>query len=112
MPFFGNFVSMLKDEHTYVIKLLTMYQSRDIGLDILYCCKWRKMTKSCHDLYLEQTMPNVETRTRTFNILQYVEVSGSLTHCYTHTHTHTHTHTARQTDGHEYSIVAVDKPKM
>ena len=29
-----------------------------------------------------------------------------------HTHTHTHTHTGRDTDGCEYSIVAVDKPQL
>ena len=31
---------------------------------------------------------------------------------YTDRHTHTHTHTERRTDGHEYSIVAVDKPQL
>ena len=26
----------------------------------LYCGKWRKISKSCHDLDLEWAMPNVE----------------------------------------------------
>ena len=30
----------------------------------------------------------------------------------TDTHTDTHTQKDRQTDGHEYSIVAVDKPQL
>ena len=37
-----------------------MCQSGDIGLDCLYCGKWRKSSKSSHDLDLGQTMPNVE----------------------------------------------------
>ena len=37
-----------------------MCQSRDIGLDNLYCGKWRKISKSRHDLDLDRTMPNVE----------------------------------------------------
>ena len=37
-------------------------------------------------------------------------VSSELNHYFLsyHVHRHTHTHTHRQTDGHEYSIVAVD----
>ena len=31
-----------------------------IGLDSLYCGKWRKISKSCRDLDLDRTMPNVE----------------------------------------------------
>ena len=37
-----------------------MCQSWDIGLDSLYCGKWRKILKSHCDLDLDQTMPNVE----------------------------------------------------
>ena len=37
-----------------------MCQSWDIGLDSLYCGKWRKISKSHRDLDLDQTMPNVE----------------------------------------------------
>ena len=37
-----------------------MWQSCDIGLDSLYCGKWRKISKSHHDLDLDQTMPNVK----------------------------------------------------
>ena len=55
-----------------------------------------------------------------FRILQYVKVSSQLNHyvlsyrVHRHTHrqtdrqTHTHTHT----DGHEYSLVADDKPQL
>ena len=59
-----------------------MYQSCDKGQHSLYCGKWKKISKSCRDLDLDQTMPNF---------------------------THTHRQTDRHTDGHEYSIVAVDK---
>ena len=34
-----------------------MCQSRDIGLDSLYCGKWRKISKSRDP---DRTMPNVE----------------------------------------------------
>ena len=37
-----------------------MCQGRDIGLDSLYCGKWRKFSKSCCGLDLDRTMPNVE----------------------------------------------------
>ena len=37
-----------------------MCQNWDIGLDSLYCGKWSKISKSRHDLDLDQTMPNVE----------------------------------------------------
>ena len=57
-----------------------------------------------------------------FHILQYVQVSSGLNHYFVsyrvHRHTDRHTHTKtdpqthRQTDGHEYSIVAVDKPQL
>ena len=32
----------------------------EIGLDSLYCGKWRKISKSRRDLDLDWTMPNVE----------------------------------------------------
>ena len=37
-----------------------MCQSWDIGLDSLYCGKWRKISKSRRDLDLDRAMPNVE----------------------------------------------------
>ena len=37
-----------------------MCQSLDIGLDSLYCGKWRKISKSHCDLDLDWTIPNVE----------------------------------------------------
>ena len=39
---------------------LTCAKAEIIGLDSLYCGKWRKIPKSRHDLDLDQTMPNVE----------------------------------------------------
>ena len=71
-------------------------------------------------------MHNAQCRTcpSSFHILQYVQVSSGLKHyCLSYdvhrlTDTHTHTHTQKdrqtdsQTDGHEYSIVAVDKPQL
>ena len=37
-----------------------MCQNCDTGIDSLYCRKWRKVSKSGHDLELYGTMPNVE----------------------------------------------------
>ena len=80
-----------------------MCQSRDIGLDSLYCGKWR----------------NAQCRTHpsNFHIIQYVQVSSGLNHyflsyLYTDRQTDRHQdrHTDRHTDGDEYSIVVVDKP--
>ena len=45
-----------------------------------------------------------------FHILQYVQVSSGLNHYFLSYCVHTHTDT--HTDGHEYSIVAVDKPQL
>ena len=52
-------------------------------------------------------MPNVEFY---FHILQYVQVSNGLNHYFLsdRVHRRTHMHTETQTDGHAYSIVAVD----
>ena len=55
-----------------------MCQSRDKGLDTLYCRKWRKISKSYRDLDRDQTMPNVELVRAIFHILQYVQVSSGL----------------------------------
>ena len=41
-------------------QLPNLCQSRDMGLDSLYCGKWRKISKSHRDLDLDRTMPNVE----------------------------------------------------
>ena len=89
-----------------------------MGLDSLYCGKWRKISKSRCDLDLDRTMPNVELVRAYFHILQYVQVSSRLNHYFLsyrvhrQTHTHTDRQTDRHTDGDEYSIVAVDKPQL
>ena len=57
-----------------------MCQSCDIGLDSLYCGKWRKISKSRCDLDLDRTMSNVELVRAIFQILQYVQVSSGLNH--------------------------------
>ena len=71
-----------------------------------------KISKSCCDLDLDRTMPNVEL------ILQYVQVSSGLNHYFfsyrvhTQTDRQTDTKTDRHTDNDEYYIVAVDKPQL
>ena len=88
-----------------------MCQSWDIGLDSLYCGKWRKISKSRCDLDLDWTMPNVELIRA---ILVYynmfnLQVDWTIIFwviVYTDRQTHTHT------DNDEYSIVAVDKPQL
>ena len=91
-----------------------------MGLDSLYCGKWRKISKSRRDLDLD----NAQCRTRPsyFHILQYVQVSRQLNHYFlsyrVHRQTDTQTdrqtprQTHRHTDNDEYSIVAVDKPQL
>ena len=54
-------------------------------------------------------MPNVEV-VRAIFILQYVQVLSGLNHYFLSYHVHRETD--RHTDGHEYSIVAVDKPQI
>ena len=93
-----------------------MCQSWDKGLDSLYFGKWRNISKSHYDLDLHRTMSNVELVRATFkyyNMFKF-QVHGTiifLVIMYTDTHTHTDTDgkTCRHTDGHEYSVVAVDK---
>ena len=94
-----------------------------MGLDSLYCGKWRKISKSRCDL--DRTMPNVEL-VRAIFIYSYVQVSHKLNHYFlsyrvhrqtdrqtdTNTDRQTDTQTDRHTDNDEYSIVAVDKPQL
>ena len=92
-----------------------MCQSRDIGLDSLYCGKSRKISKSCSDLDLDRIMPNVElirfSYTTICSSFKWIEILSFELSC-TQTDTHTDTQTDRQTDIHEYSIVALDKPQL
>ena len=87
-----------------------------MGLDSLYCGKWRKISKSRRDLDLDRTMPNVEPS----ELFSYTTVCSSFTSidplffelsC-TQTDRQTHRQTHRHTDNDEYSIVAVDKPQL
>ena len=77
-----------------------------MGLDSLYCGKWRKISKSRRDLDLDRTMPNVERVRAIFNTtvcsnFKSIEPLFFELSC---------TQTDRHTDKHEYSIVAVEKP--
>ena len=70
-----------------------MCQSRDKGLDILYCGKWRKI-----DLDLDQTMPNVELVGAIFIVIIVIMYTDTHTHAHTHTHTQKHKHTQAETE--------------
>ena len=94
-----------------------------MGLESLYCGKWRNLSKSRCDLDLDRTMPNVELVRAVFYILQYVQVSRQLNHYFLSYRVHRQTdrrtdtkntdrQTVRHTDNDEYSIVAVDKPQL
>ena len=77
-----------------------------MGPDNLYCGKWRKISKLCHDLDLGPAMPNIEL---VRDIFIYYDVLKFHVHrlillelsC-KNTETRKHTHT----DSDEYSIVA------
>ena len=89
-----------------------------MGLDSLYCGKWRKISKLRRDLDLDRTMPKLLQCPSYFHILQYVQVSSQLNHYFLSYRVHRHTHrqtdrrTDTHTDGDEYSIVAVHKPQL
>ena len=75
-----------------------------------------KVTVFHHDPGLDLTMPNVEL-IRDFyiyyNLFKWIEPLFFYLSCtHTHTYSQTHTQTQAHTDGHEYSIVAVDKPQL
>ena len=73
-----------------------------MGLDSLYCGKWRKNSKSRHDLDLDQTMFSVEL-IQAIYILQYVQVLSGGNHYFLiyraqiYTNTQTHRQPDRQT---------------
>ena len=50
------------DTHTHTLdyNFLPCAKAEIKGLDILYCGKFRKGSKSCPDLDLDRTMPNVK----------------------------------------------------
>ena len=77
----------------------------------MHCGKWRKKKiKSCCELDLDRTMPNVELvqailYTTIPSSFKWIEPLFFELSC-TQTDTQTHRHTC------EYSIVAVDKPQL
>ena len=77
-----------------------MCQSWDIGLDSLYCGKWRKISKSRCDLDLDRTMPNVELFSYTTICSSFKWIEPLFLSYHVHSHTHTLTHTDRKTDRH------------
>ena len=75
-----------------------------MGLDSLYCGKWRKISKSHRDLDLDQTMPNVELVRAIFIYYSMFKFKWTeplffeLSCTQTHTHTHTDGKTRRNAD--------------
>ena len=92
---------------------LCMCQSRDIGPDSLHCGKWGKFQSHAVTLtWMRQCPVSISFELFPYTTLcssfkwnepLFFELSG------TQTHKRTHTQTGRHTDGHEYSIVVVDK---
>ena len=75
-----------------------MCQSCDIGLESLYCGKWRKISKSRLDLDLDRTKPNVELVQAIF-IYKWIEgLFIELSCTQTDRHTQRDRHQDRQTD--------------
>ena len=85
-----------------------------MGLDSLYCGKWRKISKSCRDLDLDRQCP----MSNSSELFSYTTICSSfksiepLFLVIVYTDRQTDRHTDRHTDGDEYSIVAVDKPQL
>ena len=72
-----------------------------IGLDSLYCGKWRKVSKSRRDLDLDWTMPNVELVRAIFiyyNMFKFKLIEPLFSElCCTQTDTNTDRHIERRT---------------
>ena len=80
-----------------------------MGLDSLYCGKWRINSKShCH-LDLDRTIHNIEL-VRAIYFLQYVQVLSGLNHYFLSYRAQRYAN--KQTARHIYYIVAVDKPQL
>ena len=83
-----------------------------MGPESLYCSKWRKITKSCWDLELGLTTPNIEFvpvfsfTTMYLNFMFLDRFLFTSHRAKTHTHMKTHTHTHTDIDSNGYSIVA------
>ena len=83
-----------------------------IGPDSLYCGKFRNISKSHHDHDLDRTMPNVELIRAIFIYYNNVQVSSGLKLYFFSYRVHRQTDRHTDTDGHKYSIVAVDKNSL
>ena len=76
-----------------------------MGPERLYCSKWRKISKSCCDLDLGPTMPNIELvrvifiyyKVFKFHVPRSIFFSSYRAKTHTHGNTNTHTHTDAQT---------------
>ena len=80
-----------------------MCQSWAIGLDSLYCGKWRKISKSRHDLDLDRTIPNVElvrANSKYYNMFKFKVDWAIIFWVIVYTDTHTHTQKDTQTPRH------------
>ena len=79
-------------------QLPNMCQSRDIGLDILYCGKWKKISNFKFQKFQKFQNNQCRTRLSYFHILQNVlQVSSGLKYIDRQTDRQTPTHTHRQT---------------
>ena len=83
-----------------------------MGLDSLYCGKWRKISKSHRDLNLDRTMPNVELVRAIFIYYRCTSFTSIEPLFFELLCTQTDRQTDTHTDNDEYSIVAVDKPQL
>ena len=113
-----NFV-LESDEYTCLIRtsyhVPKFFRYRTLQLVLWYCGKWRKISKSCHDLDLDRTMPNIEHVQDIFilyyNIFKF-QVPRSIIFGLSCLQTHKQRHTHTQPHNDEYSITAVDKPQL
>ena len=87
-----------------------------MGLDSLYCGKWRKISKSHHDLDLDWTMPMTLIgqcpMSNSSELFSYTTICSSFMSIEPLFFELSCTQTDRHTEGDEYSIVAVDKLQL
>ena len=67
----------MKNPNNKTVPEGVMQGLRYLGLNSLYCGKWRKILKSCHDLDLGRTIAHCRTRPSYFHILKYIQISSS-----------------------------------
>ena len=80
--------------------------------DSLYCCKWRKISKSRHDLDLGPTVPNIELVIFIDYKVFKFHVPRSIVIMEKHTHTETQTHTQRDSSYKSISLLQVELCKV